>query len=306
MLILAALALSQVQAQAAPPEAQRPCSPFAGQAPVTIAETPLLHDTRGRPVMNVSLNGSGPFRMVFDTAAQTSLISPALAGELALRPAQGSIDVTGATGTAQSRLYPVDRIGNALFQQRYVLLTELSNSNVTDARGIIGVESFSGCKLYFGRTAGTITVSPSAPAATGFAGITGHVTGEGLVEIPMALNDVAMPGLIDSGAAVTMVNRAGLRELGWTDDDPRLTDGGEIRGASALGQKIQMAKFDKVAIGRIVLSHVPVMIADDGSDQPSIILGSDLLNLFEGYAVDFGRGELQIELPKKPDTSSAP
>ncbi len=39
------------------------------------------------------------------------------------------------------------------------------------------------------------------------------------------------------------------------------------------------------------------MIADDGAPTPSLILGNDLLNLFPGYAVDFPRAELQINLP---------
>ena len=43
------------------------------------------------------------------------------------------------------------------------------------------------------------------------------------------------------------------------------------------------------------------MVSDDGAPTPSVILGSDLLNLFPGYAVDFPRRELQIKLPtRKP------
>ncbi|MEJ8630022.1 hypothetical protein P0F65_09745 [Sphingomonas sp. I4] len=49
----------------------------------------------------------------------------------------------------------------------------------------------------------------------------------------MTLDGVRIPALIDTGAAVTIINAAAFRLLGWSDSDPRLSDGGEIRGASA-------------------------------------------------------------------------
>ncbi|MEH3036624.1 MAG: retroviral-like aspartic protease family protein [Sphingomonas adhaesiva] len=299
MPVIAALLLLQAAA-ATPPT--RPAPPPAEPATaIATAEAPLLHDTRGRPVMTVRINGKGPFPMVVDTAAQTSLMAAGLAAELGLKPMADGIRVEGATGASQSRLYPVDRIGNALFDARYVAVVELSNSGVTDARGIIGMERFTDARLVVDRTARRIARTASGPAPAGFATIAGQRTAEGFVTVPMTLNGVSVPALVDSGAAATIVNAAAFRLLGWADTDPRISNGGEIRGAAAGGQAIRTARFDKVGVGRITLSNVPLSVADDGATRPSIILGSDLLNLFPGYAVDFPRAELHIRLPQGSD-----
>ena len=188
---------------------------------------------------------------------------------------------------------------NPLIDARRVALVELTNSGVTEARGIIGMESLGHRKLLIDRSTRTIAALPSGAAGPGFTTIAGRSTPEGFVSIPLTLDGVHIPALIDSGAAVTVANAAALRLLGWAEDDPRLSDGGEIRGASAAGQKIRIARIGALSIGRIALSNVPVTVADDGEKTPSLILGSDLLNLFPGYAVDFPRAELQVKLPSK-------
>ena len=292
MFLLAAIALAQAN----------PTAPASPQPPVTAiapAQAPLLHDTRGRPVMTVQINGKGPFPMVVDTAAQTSLLSRTLATELALKPLNGGIGVNGATGSEQARLYPIDRMTNPLLDARYVAMVELTNGGVTDARGIIGMEFFTQRKLLIDRSTNRIAAEPSAPAGPGFATIAGVRTGEGFVQIPLTLDGVRIPALIDTGAAVTIMNAAAFRLLGWSDSDPRLSDGGEIRGASAGGQKIRIARIGKLSIGGIGLSNVPIAISNDDDTKPSIILGNDLLNLFPGYAVDFPLAQLQIKLPAK-------
>lgn len=291
MILIAALAL--VQTQATPVPAKPPV------AQSTSAQAPLLHDRRGRPVMTVEINGKGPFPMVVDTAAQTSLMNHTLAQELALRPLGSGIAVNGATGGGQSRLYPVDRLANPLIDARRVALVELANDDVTDARGIIGMEHFAKRKLVIDRSTQRIAAEPSGPAGPGFATIAGHANDLGFVEIPMTLDGVRITALVDTGAAVTIANAAALRLLGWAENDPRLSAGGEIRGASARGQRVRIARIGKMALGRMALSNVPIMVSDDHDPKPYVLLGNDILNLFPAYGVDFPRAELQIKLPFK-------
>lgn len=297
MILIAALALGQTQATPVPAETTVPARPPVAQLSST--QAPLLHDRRGRPVMTVKINGKGPFPMVVDTAAQTSLMNRTLAQELALKPLGGGIAVNGATGGGQSRLYPVDRLANPLIDARRVALVELANDDVTDARGIIGMEHFAKRKLVIDRSTQRIAAEPSGPAGPGFATVAGHANDLGFVEIPMTLDDVRITALVDTGAAVTIANAAALRLLGWAENDPRLSAGGEIRGASARGQRVRIARIGKVALGRIALSNVPIMVSDDHDPKPSVLLGNDILNLFPAYGVDFPRAELQIKLPSK-------
>jgi hypothetical protein len=62
------------------------------------AEADLRYDNRGRPAIGVSVNDTGPYYMVIDTAAQMSLLSPALADQLHLPKIDSDLKINGATG----------------------------------------------------------------------------------------------------------------------------------------------------------------------------------------------------------------
>ncbi len=56
---------------------------------------------------------------------------------------------------------------NALLDARNVALVELPNANVTDARGIIGMERLGRGKLLIDRSTARITTAPSGPRRSG-------------------------------------------------------------------------------------------------------------------------------------------
>lgn len=260
----------------------------------------LRYDDRGRPVVSVLVNDKGPYDMVLDTAAQTSLLGPALATQLNLKPLQSNMRIAGATGSAAARVYPVDHLSNHLFDVRFVGLLEFPNPQSTPARGILGMEHFATRKLLFDRIAHRVTVLPSGPAESGFATLAGKRRGDGLVQVPVKINGVTIEALIDTGAAVSIANPAALSALGWAPNDARLQAGGEIRGATSSTNTVRRAEMDTLAIGPATLRHVPLYFSPQADGEgPMLILGTDLLRLFEAFAVDFPRAELQIRLPAR-------
>src|SRR5882762_5004656 len=93
------------------PEAVEPGSaePFGGDA--LLFASPTTRDHIGRVVVPVMVNGQGPFRFIVDTGANHSTISPRLARELGLKPAEeASIILDGITGTAQVSFVTIDRL----------------------------------------------------------------------------------------------------------------------------------------------------------------------------------------------------
>ncbi len=152
-------------------------------------DTALLHDSRGRPVMEVAINGTGAIPMVVDTAAQVSMMASDLADELHLAPLPGGIMVNGATGVSRSRLFPVDRLCNPLIDRTDIAMVELANSGVTEARGIVGMDQFVGQRLVVDRTAKRIQATESLPEPADYAVIRGRSTPEGFVEIPKIVKD---------------------------------------------------------------------------------------------------------------------
>lgn len=67
----------------------------------------IRYDNRGRPVIQTFVNQQGPYYMVVDTAAQSSLMSPRLGDKLNINPIATDIVINGATGKTQAEIYPV-------------------------------------------------------------------------------------------------------------------------------------------------------------------------------------------------------
>lgn len=270
--------------------------------PVEDASEPLRYDPRGRPVVSVRINGQGPFDMVLDTGAQSSLLAPALAERLKLPPMDSDMRIAGATGGAAATLYPVDHLANALLEQRDVALFRFPNPQVTTALGILGMESFGDRQLMFDRAAGRVVARPSAAVQGRFVALKGRIGDNGLLLVPLILNGVTIEALVDTGASATIANAAALRALGWTPDDPRLAAAGQIRGATADQQGVRSTRMASVKIGPATLHDVPIYFTGAGSAdaKPEIILGADLLNLFDAFALDFPRAEFQVRIPEQP------
>ncbi|MCE4557951.1 retroviral-like aspartic protease family protein [Pelomonas cellulosilytica] len=259
-------------------------------------------DRAGRPVIGVQFNGQGPFDMVLDTAAQSSVITAALAQELRLQPLPGeSISVQGVSGSAQVALYPVDELKTDLFQAQFVALPGLPNAGSTSARGILGVEHFAQGKLGFDHREGRLTFSASSPVTAGSAAIQGRLDELGLLHVPLSIDGVAVDALVDTGASTSVANWAVVAALGWRRDDPRLKAAGGIRGATQAVSSVMSTHVDRFKIGPATLSNVPILVtapAGAREEKPHLILGIDLLAVLGTYAVDFPRAELQIGVPR--------
>lgn len=288
--ILAALAVAAVQAV--------PAVPDASEA--------LRFDRKGRPVTGVTIDGKGPFDMVVDTAAQVTLIAPDLAKELALPDLRSDVTVQGATGPSMATMYGVGRLNNALFDRRDVALPAFTNSAITDARGIVGIDMIAGRKLLFDRANARIAVTPSCPAAPGYATIRGRIDPAGMVVIPMTVNGRGIEALVDSGAEGIIAGPGLIDLLGWAADDPRIKPYGTVGGAGGNGQAARWFAAESLQMGPVKLGNVPIVIpggATGGQEEgPVLILGVNVLNLLGAYAVDFTRGELQIRMPERPAT----
>lgn len=261
----------------------------------------LRLDRAGRPMISTLFNGKGPFDMVVDTGAQSTVITASLAGELQLAPLPGqTIDVVGVSGRSPVSLYPVDELKTDLFSAHYVALPALPNAGSTSARGILGMEYFVQGKLSFNHREGRFVLAESGPAPKGSVALKGYRNEAGLLHVPLLLDGVSIDALVDTGASTTVVNWPAMAALGWSRDDPRLSAGGGIRGATTSATMVQKARIAKVRLGPATLSDVPVVVTPPvaGEQAPQVILGIDLLSLLLGYAVDFPRAELQIAVPQ--------
>src|SRR5580700_2795487 len=74
-----------------------------------------MQDMGGRPVVEIKINGKGPYRFILDTGAVTTVVSDELSRELALTPPAGVqvASVSGAPAPAIVLIHDV-RFGDAV------------------------------------------------------------------------------------------------------------------------------------------------------------------------------------------------
>lgn len=258
----------------------------------------IRFDSRNRPVIATNVNGQGPYYMVVDTGAETSLMAPALAKRLKLNSFDSGLTINGATGTVAAKAFAVDAFTSNLFDVSYVGLLAFPNPGSTEAAGVIGMDLFANNALVFDLTAGNMQVLESGQLAGNYLTIPAIKDNSVLIHIMVKMNGVDIPTLIDTGAAVSIANLATLEALGWQPTDPRLSDDGNILGATTDVSNIKKANMDTITMGGIKLQDVPIRFTVHNDDQsPALILGSDVLNSLLGFAVDFPQQQFLIKLP---------
>lgn len=271
------------------------------QAPAdTGAGVARLHvDVRGRPMIPVAIDGAGPFDFILDTGAMTSVLRAETAQSQRLATTGETIEVLGVAAREAASTYRVSRFASDLFDTGDVVLPGLSAIGTTQARGIVGMDLFATRRLVFDRALQEVRATASGPAPAGYATVAGIVE-RGLLYVPMTLNGVAVEALVDSGAEGTVIPPAVLTAMGWKADDPRLARFGQVGGAAGGGTTTAATTIDAVTLGAVTLRNVSVLVGGSkasqagGAGKPRIILGLNILNRLQAYAIDSPRGELQI------------
>jgi len=111
-----------------------------------------MQDMGGRPVIEVMINGKGPYRFILDTGAVTTVVSEDLSRELSLSAPEG-MQVASASGGPPPAIVMIHdiRIGQALLKGVIAAITPLGGllSGENPPRGILSAASFPGYLLTF-------------------------------------------------------------------------------------------------------------------------------------------------------------
>jgi hypothetical protein len=147
VLAIGLLAVGQAQVRVAP---QVPV-PASIQVPRDGVTVPM-QDMEGRPVIDVKINGKGPYRFVLDTGATTTVVSDELSRELSLTPPAGVQVASAGGGPAPAIVVIHDvRFGNAVLEDTIAAVMPLSGllKGGNAARGILSAANFPGYLLVY-------------------------------------------------------------------------------------------------------------------------------------------------------------
>lgn len=264
-------------------------------------------DRIGRIVAPAMINGKGPFRLVVDTGASESTISPHLAEVLGLAAtAEVPVLVNGVTGSAQLPSALVERIqaGSLVIERARVPV--IWSSIMADADGILGVAGLREERVLvdFARDRVAISRSHASGAPMGYFKIPATRLPGGLLAVSARIGGVRAQAIIDTGSERTLGNSA-LRDAlrgrrrPLSKQDSVATS---VYGATQEVSDGELQTAPRIELGGVNISEVSVVFGDfhifdvwNLQHRPALIIGMDVLGTLRALEIDFRQSELYLD-----------
>ena len=218
-----------------------------------------MRDFGGRPVVEVRINGNGPFAFILDTGASITVVDQELAKELSLDSAAG-VRADSGGGGAGPRIVTVNtlNVADAMIGGFMTAVMPLSGLLKTDGapRGVLSASSFPGCLVSFDFPKKLITIKKGALAAADSQTIFLYPDDGDLPSVPIRIAGHETRVHLDTGSASTLtLPRRFLTELPLTSQ-PKDSGSARLLGGSS---PISSAAVDgalEIGIYRIELTEI--------------------------------------------------
>lgn len=272
-------------------------------------DSEALH--RGRATVSVFLNGEGPFNFMVDTAANASVISSDVAERLQLE-SLGEIGMHTLVAREVVPAVRVSRMESGTLDARNVTLAVGQRTAMAGLDGMLGCDLLVDRKLILNfRGTQRVRIARSSSPPRGFldrrsSGIPLVVAGErlmgSLLMIPARIGLASTVAIIDSGADGTILNPAAAEAGRATLLVPG--DGQIIRRVQSPTGEVTTGRamlLPSLNFAGITISDLAVAVGDFHSfrvwglaDQPAMLIGLDVLRLFNSVHIDLQRSELSL------------
>jgi predicted aspartyl protease len=271
--------------------------------PEPLFASPTRPDRIGRIVAPVFINGQGPFRLVVDTGASHTTISPELATTLGLPILPGStVILNGVTGAEEVPTVTIDRLhaGDLVIENARapVVTTDIMGG----ADGILGVAGLKRERITvdFREDRLSIHRSRGKPNVGDMLRIPAVRVDGGLIMVIARVGGVRTRAIIDTGAERSLGNialRTALQNRNKLDA-PRYTS---VFGTTATVIQGELRGVPPVVMGAATVSDLDLVFGDfhifkawnlDGA--PSMLIGMDVLGGVRQLIIDFYRREVYV------------
>ena len=315
MLAIAAVSTVLVAQQTppiAPPTSVAPSAPLEEvkreEVKVTAPEpryvAPTLRDRIGRIWAPVTIDGKGPLRLVLDTGASRSALTPAALTKLGIQPdLDRMVLLRGTTGSAR---VPTVRVGQVEIGD---LLAERQTMVVVDdafggADGVLATTALRDRRILadFRRDRIEITRSSGERAPPGFTTLRIKLLERHVPWVEAMVGGVRVKAVIDTGAQSTIGNLAlrdallaKRREVDAREEGVIGVTGDLQEGRSMAAPAIQL---ERIMVRRARINFVDLHIFQRWQlrDEPAMLLGMDVIGVLDTVILDYRRRELQVRL----------
>jgi predicted aspartyl protease len=316
-LSIGAVLLLPVSSVAAPK--RKPIDPAAKMPPLTPAqiddalqiggEDVDAKKARSRMTVAVTVNGKGPYRFVVDSGADSTVIGAKVAEALAL-PQGSPVLLNGMTDSQRVFRVQTDELGVGSSVIHNLELPVLRERDL-GADGMIGIDALVEQRLMMDFEKRVIKVEDARiqePKMDGEIVVTARRRRGQLILTQVSANKQVVDAVVDTGSEITIGNMA-LRNRIIRNNDPSKVVTVEVTGVTGMTVKLQLARVAELRLGSITLRDVPIAFADVppfdvfGLDkQPSLLLGTDILENFRRISLDFKARRVRFQLKKCSST----
>jgi predicted aspartyl protease len=273
------------------------------RAPEPRYVAPTLRDRIGRVWVPVHINDQGPFRLVLDSGATNSAVIPRVAQQLGLSTADSpKVLMRGVTGAAVTPTVRVDSMAVGDLEIGRSTLPLVPDA-FGGAEGLLGTEGMADKRIYIDFRSDFVNISRSRNrrADAGFYSLP-LLRGAGkLLVVRASVANVRARAIIDTGAQTSIGNLA-LREAlerRWRRA-PGTRDA--IVGATGETQYGEGRPIPTIVIGGLIVQNAHITFGDmhifehwDASEEPTILIGMDVIGLVETLVIDYKRQEVHIK-----------
>jgi predicted aspartyl protease len=274
-------------------------------------------DAASHLLVQVHINGHGPYHFVVDTGADRTILASEVAVELGLSHGE-NVMLKGVVRAVLTETVSIRTMTFGSITKRHLMVPTLPRS-LLDADGYLGLDFLDGHRVTFDFKNHVLQVSDPRTrfsanwvreneARIRASGTSGH-----LQALDCVVDGIPATAFIDSGAEVTAANEPLLAALARRNPDFRETGsirliditGGEIVGTVAVVKMIRLTSA-------LTFTDCPLVIADflvfdvwGLRQRPALLIGMNLLRQFERVSIDYGLQELRFDLadyrpPPKP------
>ncbi len=259
---------------------------------------------RSRMTVEVMVNQTGPHRFVVDSGADTSVVGQRIASALRL-PAGRPVMLNSMTSSSVVDRVLVDQLQLGPTVIRDLQLPVLKEINI-GAAGMIGLDALIEQRLMLDFEKRIITIDDASSPMPKFDGeivVIARLSRGQLILTEVTANKLQVDAVIDTGSEITIGNIALREQLMRKRPDEFSTV--EMTGVTGVKAYLELARITEMRVGPIVLRNVVIAFADVPpfavfglSDEPALLLGTDLMEHFRKVSLDFDARRVRFQLKK--------
>ncbi len=283
--------------------------------PLGVRDAEVLHGRRdwtARLTTPVYINGKGPFAFVVDTGANRSVMAADLAAELNL-PAGRPARVHGIVALQDAETVSAQSFTAGRLRLPIVDVPTLRREYL-GCDGFLGLDAFRDRCVAFDFRHGQISILPGRFGGPDPREIGPTLTSDVIVLArerfgQLTITQASVLGqriscFIDSGAQLSVGNMAMLRILKARTGDRSVTPA-EVVLQGATGQQVrgEVAEVPRLGVSALRFNNFDMCFADlhtfslwGMQDRPAMMMGMDMLSLFERVKIDFRQNTVSFEI----------